>query len=1003
MIRRLVQALRNRALHGQGLQQILRRAIRLLLPISGGITLVLLPMVLLYGQSRREAVEMRLAALEEAASLQVQQILEEVASDTELTALLSSRVSSSAEWRQLEGLVAAQLRAYPRYRAIQIFDTKGQPLLPAVGATASLISLQEAVNRGLALKPGELWLSPLFWSHYPSAVDMPAPTPALLAVRGLFAGGRRRGVLVFITSLKRVVNDFDLATNGEPELERGFPLSQRGQVINPAGGGPAFSFPARYPEVWRQMQRKPQGMVENRHGLVLYNASQSMKGLAVVIQASSWALLRGSLFQQPAGLALLGLLYLLAAATSVALAISQQRLATLRQQERLQAERLQAVLASAAVGMGLCEPTSGRFHTVNAALCRFLGRGEAELLDRSWWQFSHPEDRGGAQNLLEPLLAGGEEPQHLRLRFQRPDGETVWGDLALACSEEGITVGPRLPVRRPDTLILQIADVSELVAQTAYMEAAAEAGIVGVWDWNIERDVLTWDTVMYKLYGRRRDQFAGAYEAWASAVHPEDRAFAEAEIQAALKGWRPYAPRFRVIWPDGSIHHLQARSRTSFSADGRPLRMIGVNYDITEQVQREQEIDQQRAQLAATLNALVDPQLFLTQESELRIAEANPAAAHCFGRSGHQLIGRPLAELLPPQANGPLLAKLEAVARPGEPLIIDDHPLQLATADESLWVDLRAVTVRNGVALSFRDVSERHRAHQQLAASEERFRLLAANVIDVVFLLEVGRILWIAPGISSTLGWLPGEWKDRRLEEFCHPDDQSRLLSQLGQVEQGQRVIVRVRLRDSGQRWHWLEIHVGPYRNAEGAQQGLVGAMRLVDDEVAAEAELKQRARTDALTGLLNRQEIMERLEWTSRNRRHGDGEVALLFCDIDHFKQINDRHGHSGGDAVLQALAQRLQHGIRNNDQVGRLGGDEMLVVLPGVPSLAEAEAIAVKIHQTARTPLLLPSGSVHPTLSIGVTLIKQGEAVEAVVARADEAMYEAKRQGRDRVIAFA
>jgi signal transduction histidine kinase/DNA-binding response OmpR family regulator/HPt (histidine-containing phosphotransfer) domain-containing protein len=86
--------------------------------------------------------------------------------------------------------------------------------------------------------------------------------------------------------------------------------------------------------------------------------------------------------------------------------------------------------------------------------------------------------------------------------------------------------------------------------------------------------------------------FGGAYEAWAVAIHPEDKAATEGEIQAALRGEREYAPRFRVIWPDGSIHHLKAASRTTYDAEGRPLRMIGVNYDLTEQVAGEEALEQ---------------------------------------------------------------------------------------------------------------------------------------------------------------------------------------------------------------------------------------------------------------------------------------------------------------------------------------------------------------------------------------------------------------------------
>jgi hypothetical protein len=110
------------------------------------------------------------------------------------------------------------------------------------------------------------------------------------------------------------------------------------------------------------------------------------------------------------------------------------------------------------------------------------------------------------------------------------------------------------------------------------LSTATTAGRVGVWDWDVPNNVLVWDELMYQLYGLHEADFGGAYEAWAVAIHPEDKAATEGEIQAALRGEREYAPRFRVIWPDGSIHHLKAASRTTYDAEGRPLRMIGVNY-----------------------------------------------------------------------------------------------------------------------------------------------------------------------------------------------------------------------------------------------------------------------------------------------------------------------------------------------------------------------------------------------------------------------------------------
>jgi diguanylate cyclase (GGDEF)-like protein len=177
---------------------------------------------------------------------------------------------------------------------------------------------------------------------------------------------------------------------------------------------------------------------------------------------------------------------------------------------------------------------------------------------------------------------------------------------------------------------------------------------------------------------------------------------------------------------------------------------------------------------------------------------------------------------------------------------------------------------------------------------------------------------------------------------------------------------------------------------------------RDVTDRIALEQALKQRAATDSLTTLLNREEVFTQMERLLAGDRRRGVELAVLFCDLDHFKEVNDRHGHQAGDAVLQTMARRIRSCLRGSDLAARIGGDELMVVLPGLQGLPDALAIAEKLRRLAGEPVPIPEGQVQISISVGVALACAGESLDELIARADTAMYTAKQQGRDQVVAI-
>jgi len=174
----------------------------------------------------------------------------------------------------------------------------------------------------------------------------------------------------------------------------------------------------------------------------------------------------------------------------------------------------------------------------------------------------------------------------------------------------------------------------------------------------------------------------------------------------------------------------------------------------------------------------------------------------------------------------------------------------------------------------------------------------------------------------------------------------------------------------------------------------------LQEQLVAARETLRYEAMHDSLTGLLNRRAVLEQLEREmTRSIRHAS-PLAVLVGDLDHFKIVNDTHGHAAGDAVLREVARRMKECVRAYDSLGRLGGEEFLCVLPDCTTsmgLSVAQRIASALE---KAPIVTPSGPVPVTISIGVASTEQGgpEAADLLVRAADAALYRAKAAGRAR-----
>ncbi len=239
-----------------------------------------------------------------------------------------------------------------------------------------------------------------------------------------------------------------------------------------------------------------------------------------------------------------------------------------------------------------------------------------------------------------------------------------------------------------------------------------------------------------------------------------------------------------------------------------------------------------------------------------------------------------------------------------------------------------------------------------------------------------------------------------------HPEDRA-LYDRLDEpIRRGEPVDAEYRLIGLDGNVRWVEVH----ERARSTGDGRIVVDGVVSDitsrketELALATALRQAdriARVDGLTGAYNRRHVSEVLDSELARAARSGEQVGLLLLDLDHFKRVNDHHGHGGGDEVLREVTRRLTAAVRNYDTVGRWGGEEFVVIVPGVAD-ENALRTAAETVRTAirRAPFVLGDEIVVVTGSVGAACAEDGEGAEELVGAADRALYTAKRRGRDRV----
>lgn len=288
---------------------------------------------------------------------------------------------------------------------------------------------------------------------------------------------------------------------------------------------------------------------------------------------------------------------------------------------------------------------------------------------------------------------------------------------------------------------------------------------------------------------------------------------------------------------------------------------------------------------------------------------------------------------------------------------------------------------------------------ERLAQSEADLRSIIENLPDAFYRTDLdGRVIMASPHFAREFGIAPEEVVGTRItDHYVEEDGRDRFIAALKEAG-GQIRDYGIPMRRKDGELIWVTANAYIRRDPSGRALGVEGVARNTTAQHHLEERLRYLAGHDMLTGLCNRIRFEDRLQHAIARARRENRSFALLFLDLDGFKEINDTYGHHKGDEVLVIIGKRLAGVLRDSDSTARMGGDEFAALLEGDISTASARAVAEKVIAAIDAPL--PDLSHRVSASVGLALYPwDGADADTLLHSADQAMYRAKRLGKNRL----
>jgi len=531
-------------------------------------------------------------------------------------------------------------------------------------------------------------------------------------------------------------------------------------------------------------------------------------------------------------------------------------------------------------------------------------------------------------------------------------------------------------------------------------QTEAIAGL-GSWEVDLKTNKAIWSEESFKLYGYEYNEIKPSADVFLNHLLPEDRIRAKEALQRVIKSGKIETFEGRLKRDDGKIIDVILHAQTIYDEYAKPIKIIGTTQNITEIKKLKKHTQELAELLEHSLN-----EVYVVRQDNLKYLYVNDGACKATGYTKEEFLSKDVYDLNPFLTKNGVLELKQMVKNSNKDSLF--HRTQHRRKDGSLYyVQSYIHPVKyndiDAYVIFDTDISE----IIELQLKHERQSKILEHIHDSVIAVDLdGKILSFNKGSTKLLNYTEDEIIGQPIykiysneNDVCVRD----LLVQLKQKEEIENFEAYLVKKDGSK--VICDISLSLLRDDDCKIVGVIGYSQDITDKKIVEAQLKEQkdkleylAHHDPLTNLPNRALFNDRLSQSIAYAQRNSKQFALLFVDLDQFKQINDSLGHDIGDKVLIEAAKRLKNSIRLEDTLSRLGGDEFTIILKDISEPHDVSNVCQKIIESIKKPIHIGTHSLYISASIGVSMYpKDSEAIEDLIKFADAAMYKAKEEGRD------